>query len=179
MTHSVFIDGAAGTTGLEIADRLAGRSEFSLITLDEDKRKLEAKKEEERKDKERKEKERAEKERKEKEAKKQQEQKDSKASAEEAKKLEAIRKENMKRIAGLAGASGGPACSSSIELASAHCRLSSTSAIGVDCARRAIRAESWPNSMSCSCSISPDCNGSLGKDSCCAAEGKRRRKSVL
>ena len=78
--------------------------------LDEDKRKLEAKKEEERKEKERKEKEkekeRAEKERKEKEAKKQQEQKDSKASAEEAKKLEAIRKENMKRIAGLAGASG-------------------------------------------------------------------------
>ncbi len=78
--------------------------------LDEDKRKLEAKKEEERKDKERKdkekEKERAEKERKEKEAKKLQEQKDSKASAEEAKKLEAIRKENMKRIAGLAGASG-------------------------------------------------------------------------
>ncbi len=78
--------------------------------LDEDKRKLEAKKEEERKDKERKEKEkekeRAEKERKEKEAKKQAEQKDSKATAEEAKKLEAIRKENMKRIAGLAGASG-------------------------------------------------------------------------
>jgi colicin import membrane protein len=76
--------------------------------LDEDKRKLEAKKEEERKDKERKEKEkeRAEKERKEKEAKKQAEQKDSKAAAEEAKKLEAIRKENMKRMAGLAGASG-------------------------------------------------------------------------
>ncbi|BDU57897.1 hypothetical protein LMORI2_08790 [Limnohabitans sp. MORI2] len=78
--------------------------------LDEDKRKLEAKKEEERKDKERKEKEkekeRAEKERKDKEAKKQAEQKDSKAAAEEAKKLEAIRKENMKRIAGLAGASG-------------------------------------------------------------------------
>ncbi len=74
--------------------------------LDEDKRKLEAKKDEERKDKERKEKDRAEKERKEKEAKKQAEQKDSKAAAEEAKKLEAIRKENMKRIAGLAGASG-------------------------------------------------------------------------
>jgi colicin import membrane protein len=74
--------------------------------VEEDKRKLEAKKEEERKDKERKEKERAEKERKEKETKKQQEQKDSKASADEAKKLEAIRKENMKRIAGLAGASG-------------------------------------------------------------------------
>ena len=74
--------------------------------LDEDKRKLEAKKEDERKEKERKEKDRAEKERKDKEAKKQQEQKDSKASAEEAKKLDAIRKENMKRMAGLAGASG-------------------------------------------------------------------------
>jgi len=76
--------------------------------LEEDKRKLEAKKEEERKEKERKEKEkeRTEKERKEKEAKKQPEQKDNKAAAEEAKKLEAIRKENMKRIAGLAGASG-------------------------------------------------------------------------
>ena len=74
--------------------------------LEEDKRKLEAKKEEERKEKERKDKERADKERKEKEAKKQQDQKDSKVSADEAKKLEAIRKENMKRIAGLAGASG-------------------------------------------------------------------------
>ncbi len=39
MTKSVFIDGAAGTTGLEIADRLAGRSEFALIVLDDDKRK--------------------------------------------------------------------------------------------------------------------------------------------
>lgn len=39
MTRAVFIDGAAGTTGLEIADRLSGRAEFSLITLDEDKRK--------------------------------------------------------------------------------------------------------------------------------------------
>ncbi len=39
MTKSVFIDGAAGTTGLEIADRLAGRPEFTLITLDDDKRK--------------------------------------------------------------------------------------------------------------------------------------------
>ena len=35
MTHTVFIDGAVGTTGLEIADRLAGRSEFTLIALDE------------------------------------------------------------------------------------------------------------------------------------------------
>lgn len=39
MTKSIFIDGAAGTTGLEIADRLAGRPEFQLITLDDDKRK--------------------------------------------------------------------------------------------------------------------------------------------
>jgi len=39
VTHSVFIDGAVGTTGLEIAERLAGRSEFSLITLDEARRK--------------------------------------------------------------------------------------------------------------------------------------------
>lgn len=39
MTKSVFIDGAAGTTGLEIADRLAGRAEFTLITLDDDRRK--------------------------------------------------------------------------------------------------------------------------------------------
>ncbi|HET6523860.1 N-acetyl-gamma-glutamyl-phosphate reductase [Sphingopyxis sp.] len=39
MTQTVFIDGAAGTTGLEIAERLAGRSEFSLITLNEARRK--------------------------------------------------------------------------------------------------------------------------------------------
>ncbi len=39
MTASVFIDGAVGTTGLEIADRLSGRSEFALITLDEARRK--------------------------------------------------------------------------------------------------------------------------------------------
>ncbi len=39
MISSIFIDGAAGTTGLEIADRLAGRPEFQLITLDDDKRK--------------------------------------------------------------------------------------------------------------------------------------------
>lgn len=35
----VFIDGAAGTTGLEIESRLAGRSEFALTTLPEDQRK--------------------------------------------------------------------------------------------------------------------------------------------
>lgn len=36
---SVFIDGAAGTTGLEIAERLAGRTEFELVVLDEARRK--------------------------------------------------------------------------------------------------------------------------------------------
>ena len=39
MTTSVFIDGAAGTTGLEIRQRLAGRGEFALITLDDAQRK--------------------------------------------------------------------------------------------------------------------------------------------
>jgi N-acetyl-gamma-glutamyl-phosphate reductase len=39
VTKSLFIDGAAGTTGLEIADRMAGRSEFALVTLPEEKRK--------------------------------------------------------------------------------------------------------------------------------------------
>lgn len=39
MTHTIFIDGAAGTTGLEIRERLAGRAEFSLILLDDAQRK--------------------------------------------------------------------------------------------------------------------------------------------
>ncbi len=39
MAASVFIDGAVGTTGLEIADRLSGRSEFALVTLDDAQRK--------------------------------------------------------------------------------------------------------------------------------------------
>lgn len=39
MPHKVFIDGAAGTTGLEIAVRLEDRAEFALITLDDDRRK--------------------------------------------------------------------------------------------------------------------------------------------
>ncbi len=34
MADRIFIDGAAGTTGLEILDRLNGRSEFELIQLD-------------------------------------------------------------------------------------------------------------------------------------------------
>ena len=39
MTQTVFIDGGAGTTGLEIAERLAGRSEFELVVLGEEQRK--------------------------------------------------------------------------------------------------------------------------------------------
>ncbi|WP_133364833.1 N-acetyl-gamma-glutamyl-phosphate reductase [Qipengyuania sediminis] len=37
--HTLFIDGAAGTTGLEILERLAGREEFAILTLDADRRK--------------------------------------------------------------------------------------------------------------------------------------------
>lgn len=39
MTAKVFIDGAAGTTGLEIRDRLSGRADINLITIAEDQRK--------------------------------------------------------------------------------------------------------------------------------------------
>jgi len=39
MTVRVFIDGAAGTTGLEIADRLSGRADIGFITLDDARRK--------------------------------------------------------------------------------------------------------------------------------------------
>src|ERR1700744_5239503 len=38
----IFIDGAAGTTGLEIRERLAGRHELSLIALSEAERKDQA-----------------------------------------------------------------------------------------------------------------------------------------
>ncbi len=39
MTHTVFIDGAAGTTGLEIVERLTSRAEFNLLILDDEARK--------------------------------------------------------------------------------------------------------------------------------------------
>lgn len=39
MTVSLFIDGAAGTTGLEISERMAGRGDIALVTLDETRRK--------------------------------------------------------------------------------------------------------------------------------------------
>lgn len=42
MAIRIFIDGAAGTTGLEIRERLVGRSEFELIVLDDTQRKSEA-----------------------------------------------------------------------------------------------------------------------------------------
>jgi len=42
MTTRIFIDGAAGTTGLEIRERLNGRGEFELIVLDDAQRKSEA-----------------------------------------------------------------------------------------------------------------------------------------
>ena len=63
-------------------------------------------KEKELKEKEKKEKDRKEKELKDKEAKKLQEQKNAKPSPTDVKKLEAMRQENMKRIAGMAGATG-------------------------------------------------------------------------
>lgn len=39
MSARIFIDGAAGTTGLEIAERLTGRDEFELLILDDASRK--------------------------------------------------------------------------------------------------------------------------------------------
>ncbi len=42
MSSTVFIDGAAGTTGLEIVERLSARPQFSLLVLDEARRKDDA-----------------------------------------------------------------------------------------------------------------------------------------
>jgi len=42
MAHGVFIDGAVGTTGLEIAERLAARDDFQVIALPEERRKDDA-----------------------------------------------------------------------------------------------------------------------------------------
>ena len=42
MSAKIFIDGAVGTTGLEIRERLAARKDLTLITLSDDKRKDEA-----------------------------------------------------------------------------------------------------------------------------------------
>lgn len=39
MSVSVFIDGAVGTTGLDIRERLAGRTDLAVVTLDEARRK--------------------------------------------------------------------------------------------------------------------------------------------
>jgi N-acetyl-gamma-glutamyl-phosphate reductase len=39
MTARIFVDGAVGTTGLEIADRLEGRADLEVITLDDNQRK--------------------------------------------------------------------------------------------------------------------------------------------
>jgi len=39
MASKVFIDGAVGTTGLEIRERLAGRDEFALLQLSDAERK--------------------------------------------------------------------------------------------------------------------------------------------
>jgi len=39
MARTVFIDGAAGTTGLEIRERLHGREEFDVVGLDDERRK--------------------------------------------------------------------------------------------------------------------------------------------
>jgi len=39
VAHSIFIDGASGTTGLEIRERLQGRSELTLVSLAEAERK--------------------------------------------------------------------------------------------------------------------------------------------
>lgn len=45
MTHTIFIDGEAGTTGLEIRERLEARADLELILLGERRREVEARRE--------------------------------------------------------------------------------------------------------------------------------------
>ncbi len=45
MTHTIFIDGEAGTTGLEIRERLEARTDLELILLGDRRRDLEARRE--------------------------------------------------------------------------------------------------------------------------------------
>jgi colicin import membrane protein len=85
---------------------LLQKEEEKKAKLKEKELKEKALKEKELKEKEKREKERKEKELKDKEAKKLQEQKDAKPSPADTKKIEALRQENMKRIAGMAGATG-------------------------------------------------------------------------
>ena len=45
MTHTLFIDGEAGTTGLEIRERLEARGDLELILLGDRRRDVEARRE--------------------------------------------------------------------------------------------------------------------------------------
>ena len=45
MTHTIFIDGEAGTTGLEIRERLEARPDLELVLLGERRREVEARRE--------------------------------------------------------------------------------------------------------------------------------------